>query len=127
MTYLENLLFGASPLIQKRAAELRKKMTLSEKFLWDKLKNKSVFPHKFRRQHPINRFIVDFYCHHLRLAIEVDGSIHDIPENKEYDANRTIALNELGITVLRFPNEEVINTRQEVLDKIAYQIELLCP
>ncbi len=127
MTYLENLFFGASPQIQKRAGDLRKNMTLAEKVLWDKLKNKSVFPYKFRRQHPLNKYIVDFYCHRLRLAIEVDGSVHEIPENKEYDANRTIEINELGITVLRFSNEEVIHATQKVLDEIEYQIELLCP
>ena len=123
MTYLENLFFGASPEIQKRAADLRKSMTLAEKALWDKLKDRSVFKHKFRRQHPIEKFIVDFYCHRLQLAIEVDGDIHDGLEAKEHDENRTFELNELGITVMRFSNDEVISAMEKVLERIAFEIE----
>ena len=100
-------------------------MTLAEKVLWDKLKDRSVFKHKFRRQHPIDKFIVDFYCHRLRLAIEVDGSVHDNPDNAEYDLNRTFELNELGITVLRFSNEEVLEEMEKVVGKIVMQID--CP
>ena len=98
---------------------------MAEKVLWDKLRDRSVFQHKFRRQHPINKFIVDFYCHRLRLALEVDGSVHDNPDNTEYDLNRTFELNEFGIIVLRFSNEEVLEGTEKVVGEIVLQIELI--
>lgn len=91
-----------------RARELRKKMTPSEKTLWEYLKNKQLLGLRFRRQHPIDIFIVDFYCHNIKLVIELDGGIHDHPENKEHDKNRTAHLEKFGIKVIRFTNEEVI-------------------
>lgn len=78
-TYHENLFYGASHLIMSRARELRKKMTPSEKTLWEYLKNKQLLGLRFRRQHPIDIFIVDFYCHNIKLVIELDSDIHNHP------------------------------------------------
>jgi cyclase len=73
---------------------------------------------KFRRQHPISQFIVDFYCAEIKLVIELDGGYHDHPEIKEYDEGREFILKELGLTVMRFTNNEVDSDIQTVLKKI---------
>ncbi len=117
--------FGASAETKSRAAELRKNMTDEEKYLWRYLRNRQMKELKFRRQHPVDIFILDFYCHECRLAIEVDGGIHQTPDQKEWDKNRTFELNEFGITVLRFTNEVVWNHMKDVLKQIEKEIEKL--
>ncbi len=118
MSYSDNLFFGASPLIHQRAKDLRKIMTPAEKILWEKLRGKSLGNYKFRRQHPIFRFIADFYCHELKLVIELDGEIHDSKERQEYDLNRSYKLNEFGITVLRIRNEVILNSSTKAMQDI---------
>jgi very-short-patch-repair endonuclease len=73
---------------------------------------------KFRRQHALDKYVLDFYCHECKLAIELDGVIHDEKMNRQYDEARTSVLNDWGITVIRFRNEEVMNQTGKVLDKI---------
>jgi len=73
---------------------------------------------KFRRQHPVHIFILDFYCHERKLAIEVDGGVHKAIEQSERDENRTYELEHIGISVLRFTNEEVEKHINEVLKRI---------
>ena len=86
--------------------------------LWDLLRNRRFDGYKFRRQHPIGRFILDFYCEDLHLAIEVDGGVHLRPDQEVYDRSRAQELNDLGIRVLRFWNNDVINNTEEVLEVI---------
>ncbi len=105
--------------IKLRARHMRKNPTLAEKLLWNRLRNKQVKGHRFRRQHPIDRFIVDFYCRDAGLVIEVDGSVHDSPESSEYDAGRQELLEQRGLTVLRFSNAQVIHETDSVLNAIA--------
>jgi len=114
-----NLYFGAGPEIFEKARTLRKHMTPSEKILWQHLKNRKLFGLKFRRQHPIAHFIVDFYCPQAKLVIELDGGIHDSKEQKEHDGNRTEELKQMGIKELRFGNDEVESNYELVLEKIA--------
>lgn len=123
MGYMENLFYGASPEIFKRANDLRKRMTPAESALWTLLRNKQLEGYKFRRQHPAKNFILDFYCHQIKLAIELDGGIHQNPIQAEYDKGRTYELNELGIEVLRFQNEDLWEDADRVLDKILGKIE----
>lgn len=111
--------FGATAETKARAAELRKSMTYAEKVLWQQLRNRKMEGLKFRRQHPVNIFILDFYCHEKKLAIEVDGGIHLSEDQREWDENRTFELNEFGITVLRFANEEVIDYTAKVIRTIS--------
>lgn len=118
MSYAENLFYGASPEIHKRARELRKRLTPSEKILWESLKGKSFDGYKFRRQHPIYKFIADFYCHELKLVIEIDGGIHDSLDQIEYDLGRTFELRELGLQVLRIKNEVILGDIQIALAEI---------
>jgi very-short-patch-repair endonuclease len=73
--------FGAKPDIFKKAKDFRKLETVAEKLLWSRLNKNQLLGLQFRRQHPINRFIADFYCPKIKLIIEVDGKIHELPEN----------------------------------------------
>jgi very-short-patch-repair endonuclease len=110
--------FGALAETKARAAELRKNMTTAEKVLWQQLRNRKFGGLKFRRQHPVDIFIIDFYCHERKLAIEVDGEIHNQVDQKEWDENRSFELNEFGIQILRFSNEDVISHTEKVVDSI---------
>ena len=107
---------GYNSALKARAIELRKNMTRFEKHLWyDFLK---TYPVKFYRQRPIDMYIADFYCHKAKLAVELDGIQHRSPDAVAYDQDRTECLNEYGIMVLRFTNDEIDNTFQAVCEKI---------
>jgi len=116
--------YGASMEIFQIAERLRKGMTVTEKKIWEKVSNKQLGV-RIRRQHPIWKFIADFYCHELKLVIEIDGGIHLRSENKEYDISRDIILKDFQIEILRFTNDEVINETSLVIDKIKSTIEKL--
>jgi very-short-patch-repair endonuclease len=116
--------FGAPARIFEYARQNRGKPTPAESVLWDAIKNKKLKGYKFRRQHPIGIFIVDFYCHEMALAIEVDGKYHDENAQQEYDSNRTKLLEEAGIFELRFRNEEILNDLNAVLTKIEHIISM---
>ncbi len=94
--------------------KLRNSATPQEVILWSRLKNKGL-GYKFRRQHSIGKYIVDFYCPEKRLVIEIDGSQHI---NSEYDAKRDQYLKDLGFKVLRFWDNDVNNNLEGVLLKI---------
>jgi len=100
--------YGATPKVFRNAAKLRKNMTDPKKKVWGYLKTKPM-GYKFRRQHPISSFILDFYCHKLRLSIEVDGGYHLTKAQRESDNQRTEYLKSIGITELRFTNQEIEN------------------
>ena len=117
--FLSKLNQGAKASTQQYARELRLRTTEAEQKLWSLLRNRQLKGKKFRRQHAIANYVVDFYCHECRLVIELDGNFHTDDEAKEYDKARTALLNELGITVLRFWNEEVIKDSENVLRKVS--------
>ena len=117
-SYNDNLHSGAIGKLYQYGRELRQESTEAEKLMWAELRNKKLNGLKFRRQHPLDKFIVDFYCNERKLVIELDGGVHDEKINKEYDESRTAMLAGLNIIVLRFKNEEVINDMQGVLKKI---------
>jgi len=98
-----------------RAKELRREMTPAEKLLWNELRANKLGVH-FRRQQIIQGFIVDFYCHKKALVIEVDGDVHDLQQ--EEDAQREKALREMGLQIIRFHNDEVINNLPNLVHKI---------
>ena len=116
--------FGASKEIFQYAEALRKNMTEAEKIIWERA-SKNQLGIRIRRQHPIWKFIADFYCHELKLIIEIDGGIHLRSENKEYDISRDISLNELGIEIIRFTNDQVINDTKRIIGEIKRTIEAL--
>ncbi|HOV93097.1 MAG TPA: DUF559 domain-containing protein [Candidatus Kapabacteria bacterium] len=109
---------SAPPILLQRARELRKNPTTAEAFLWELLRNKQLNGLKFRRQHPYEKFILDFYCFEANLCIELDGGIHTTKEQQEYDKIRTKYFALSNIKVLRFTNEEVIYNTEYVLQKI---------
>ena len=97
---------------------LRNNATPAEKTLWNHLKNKQLSGRKFRRQHSIDNFILDFYCPGEKLAIELDGGYHNITKQDTSDRKRDFILNGYGIKVLRFKNELVFNSPGLVLETI---------
>jgi len=115
---------GASHLIFENAKQLRKNMTDAETVLWMHLK-KGIDGLKIRRQHPIGIYIADFYCHKVKLIIEVDGSIHEKADIKENDEKREIELNNWGYKLVRFTNDEVLKKTENVISNIAQTIKEL--
>lgn len=114
--------YGALKQIFQFAEALRKNMTVAEKIIWERLCPAYGGSVRIRRQHPVWKYIADFYCHELKLVIEIDGGVHLIKENKEYDIGREIALNEFGIEIIRFTNDQVINEIEHVLKVISHKI-----
>src|SRR5205814_2994946 len=98
---------GASHLIFSNAKQMRKNMTDAETILWMHLKE-GINGVRIRRQHPIGLYIADFFCHKLKLIIEVDGLIHNEPNIQEADEEREKDLQKWGYTIIRFTNQEVI-------------------
>jgi len=116
--------FGATPDVFKKAKQLQKDETEAEKLLWNRLNKNQMMGLQFRRQHPINRFIADFYCARIKLVIEVDGSIHELPENEAYDIGRSEILNDFGIIVIRFSNEQIIDDIESVMIIIENNVKI---
>jgi very-short-patch-repair endonuclease len=108
---------GAKPELFRFAEKLREQMTEPEKKLWEYLRKKPL-RYKFRRQHPFSLYILDFYCHKAKLAIEIDGEYHDYKEQKDLDNKRTNEISRLGVFELRFTNNEVLNNFEVVVRSI---------
>ncbi len=105
-----------APAIRDRARELRKTPTEAERLLWKYLRRRQLNGHRFRRQHPIGPYVVDFYSFEQHVAVELDGGQHN--QRTDYDAERTVFLESKGVRVLRFWNNEVlgdIGTVQHVI------------
>ncbi len=93
-------------------------MPKAEIVLWSKLKSKALNGHKLRRQHSVGKFVIDFYCPRLKLAIEVDGDSHFSDGSEPYDKTRQDFIESFGISFLRFTNKEIYENLSEVLAKI---------
>jgi imidazole glycerol-phosphate synthase subunit HisF len=111
------MFLNASHIIFETAKKLRQNQTESEKILWSYPGTKP-FGYNFRRQYPLSTFIADFYCHPLKLIIEIDGRIHETEAVKKYDKERQEFLEANGIAFLRFTNEEVESNLSQVILKI---------
>jgi phosphoribosylformylglycinamidine synthase I len=109
--------------LKEHGAEMRRQPTLAEDFLWQQLRGRQMEGHKFRRQHTIEQFIVDFICLEKHLIVEVDGGVHGEAEQAEYDQGRTHELQELGYQIIRFTNEEVLHQTPQVLQQIYQTLE----
>jgi tryptophan 2,3-dioxygenase/very-short-patch-repair endonuclease len=109
-------------LLKQFVKEHRSKPTQAEEILWHELRGKQLGKYKFRRQHIIGNYIADFACLPKKLIIEIDGLMHQLPENKANDEARTIWLNMHGYQVIRFTNEEVFNHIDKVLSKILEEL-----
>ena len=110
------------PPILQNAREMRHPQTPAEATLWRALRDRKS-GYKFRRQHPIDRFVVDFYCARAKLCIEIDGDSHLEQAQEEYDAARTAYLEEPGYKVIRFTNNDVRYQIHAVVDEIINRIE----
>ncbi|MCX6302408.1 MAG: endonuclease domain-containing protein [Bacteroidia bacterium] len=113
-----DMYLGAKPKLFRLALGMRNNPTEAEEILWKHLKKFRKDGLVFRRQHPIDIFIADFYCHKIKVIIEVDGDVHLNDQTQEYDDGRSGELERFGIKVIRFKNEEIINNQKLVLQKI---------
>jgi len=98
-----------------RARELRRKLTLPEVILWNAIRARKLNGARFRRQHPIGPYILDFYCDQAKLAVEIDGAVHDHPVQIGHDQRRTAWLEAQGVAVFRIPAREVLGNLESVL------------
>ena len=110
-------------IFKKRRKDLRNKAQDPEIILWSYLKGRQLDGYKFRRQHSIGSYIVDFYCPKLRLVVELDGEQHSEEKNIEYDQQRTKYLNSQNVTVLRYWNDDIYKNINGVIDEILYKIK----
>lgn len=118
-----NRIRGTTPEIEQAARKLGNNLTPAEAYLWSALRNKQLEGLRFRCQHPVGNFILDFYYPSCKLVVEVDGEIH--AHQNEYDDARTAKLAEYGCKLLRFRNEQVMNDLPKVLAEIRHIAFLL--
>jgi very-short-patch-repair endonuclease len=118
MSDKRNMFYGAAPQIFENAKKLRDNMTKHELLLWEKLKSNKFMGLRFKAQHPIATYIADFYCHKIKLVIEIDGATHDSIDAKEYDMGRRTEMEEFGIKTIRFSNNLIESDLSQVLKKI---------
>jgi very-short-patch-repair endonuclease len=121
----KNMFFGAKAELFSLALQMRKNPTEAERVMWKILRKFRQSGYPFRRQHPIEFYIADFYCHNLRLVIEVDGEIHTEKEIQSHDEGRTGELERFGIKVLRFTNNQILHDSDLVVEKIYATIKEL--
>lgn len=107
----------------RQARDLRQEMTPSEKKLWELVRRKQILGLKFRRQQVIDGFVADFYCHQAKLVIELDGGIHDIPEQQKRDDHRRNVFALRGLEEIRFKNKDIVENTDEVLRQINEKIK----
>lgn len=108
----------SNPELKEVRRQLRKSMTQAERMIWARVRNNQL-GNRFLRQYSIGYYIIDFYCPKLRLAIEIDGKQHTATETKLYDQDRDTYLNNLGIQILRFWNDEVLKDIENIISKIS--------
>jgi very-short-patch-repair endonuclease len=113
-----DMYYGAKPELFRLAENMRRNSTIAENVLWKYLKKLRAEGFIFRRQHPLDFFIADFYCHKIKLVVEVDGDIHLNDDKIKYDESRSGELERFGIKVIRFRNEEVTNNIDVVVNEI---------
>jgi type I restriction enzyme M protein len=105
------------------AKVLRLNQTEIEGHLWQYLRDRRLGGYKFRRQHPMKGFILDFYCPQKKLAVELDGGQHDTNHQIEYDQNRTAILEKEGIKVIRYWDNEVLQNTDGILNDILEELD----
>ena len=110
---------------KEKRRTLRKDQTFCEKILWRYLRDRQLLGCKFRRQYSIDQFVIDFYSPEIKFAIELDGDVHNHPDQKEYDVKRQEYLETFGITFLRITNEELMSNANFAFAKIEEAIKKL--
>ncbi len=117
-----NMFYGADVVLFERAKQMRNNMTYSERRLWERLSNNKLNV-RFKPQHPLFLFIVDFYGHKAKLVIEVDGDVHFNDEKQTKDTERSQQIEALGIMIMRFTNEEIFKDLNSVVGKIRSAVD----
>ncbi|HMN47871.1 MAG TPA: endonuclease domain-containing protein [Ignavibacteriaceae bacterium] len=110
---------------KEKRRKLRKDQTFCEKIMWTYLRDRKTLGYKFRRQYSVDHYVIDFYCPELKLAIELDGSIHDEPDQIEHDKHRQDYLEKFGITFLRITNDELMSNSNIAFKKIEKEINIV--
>jgi very-short-patch-repair endonuclease len=110
----------------RRARDLRRKMTLPEVLLWQRLRKKSLGV-KFRKQHPMGDFVVDFYCDQAKTVIEVDGIVHDMGDQPDFDERRDEELRRAGYRIVRIPAAEVLHDPTAMAEAIVVMCQAIPP
>ena len=110
-----------------RARNLRKESTWAEKLVWRWLRDRRFASYKFRRNHPVGSYFLDFYCEEARLSIELDGGGHGHPDQQAYDAKRTHFLTSMGIKELRFWNSRLRRDNQVIRDSVFRELQARAP
>ena len=114
-----------NPKLKEFAKQLRNNSTKAEIILWQKLKRDQMYGYDFHRQKPIDNYILDFFCYELMLGIEVDGYSHEFLEVYEKDLIKEKKMNELGITVLRFSDYQVLKDTENVIRQLLFLLKNL--
>ena len=109
---------------QEKRRSLRNNTTYCEKIVWLHLRKKQL-GYRFLRQYSVDHFVIDFYCPKLKLAVELDGDVHEIPEQKDYDKARQKYLEAFGIKFVRITNEEFLGNPNKAFSKIEEQIKIV--
>jgi very-short-patch-repair endonuclease len=102
--------------------KLRKEQTYVEKIIWMHLRDRQILAYKFRRQYSVDKYVIDFYCHELKFAIELDGEVHNLPHQIEHDLRRQKYLEEYGIIFFRITNEEFLGNPNKAFSRIEKKI-----
>lgn len=98
--------------------KLRQNQTYAEKVMWSQLRNRQLLGTKFRRQYSVDNFVIDFYAPEIKLAIELDGSIHNEPKQMEYDRTRQTHIEQINIRFIRITNEELLCNPNKAFERI---------
>jgi very-short-patch-repair endonuclease len=114
----KKMFYDATPNSFQKAKWLRNNSTRHEQLLWECLRKNKILGVRIKRQHPIGRYIADFYCHAAKLVIEIDGVTHNTTNQKLYDEERTLNLNINGLKVIRFSNDEVEHNLTGVVSEV---------
>jgi very-short-patch-repair endonuclease len=113
------------PTEKSKRRQLRRDQTPAEELVWRFLRNRRTKNFKFRRQYSVDKFVIDFYSPELKLAVEIDGDIHDLPTQKEHDIARQSYLEGFGIKFIRIRNEELFTNTDKAFDRIEEMIKVL--
>lgn len=124
MVFTMNRHFNKTSEKEKRRS-LRRRQTLAEELVWQNVRNRKMLGYKFRRQYSVDHFIIDFYCPELKLALEIDGSVHDTVDAKIYDFKRQMHIEEFGICFIRIRNEDVLGNANKTIVRIEEMIKKL--
>ncbi len=110
---------------KEKRRKLRRDQTYAEKIVWINLRDRRLLGYKFRRQYSVDYYVIDFYCSELKLAVEIDGESHDLPEQKEYDAKRQKYLENYEIKFVRITNDELLGNPNKAFEKIENEINVI--